>query len=233
MYKAVFFDLYNTLARFHPPREETQMKAARQLGLEPDPEGIVRGYMAADRHMTEQNARFHIQKMSPEARRDFFAEYERLVLLGAGIEVSLDQAAEVWTLVREKPSELAPFDDVLPTLALLKERRLTVGLISNIYRDLDELCQRMGIAPFLDLTVSSMTAGSEKPHPPIFLAALEKAGVRPEDAVHVGDQYQGDVVGARNVGIYPVLLDRDGIQDDHEDVERIQGLEELPPLVLG
>ena len=233
MYKAVFFDLYNTLARFHPPREETQVNAARQLGLDPDPAGIVRGYMAADRLMTEQNARFHIQKMTREARREFFAEYERLVLLGAGIDVSVEQAGRVWTLVRETPSQLAPFDDVLPTLALLKERQLTLGLISNIYRDLDELCQRMGIAPFLDVTVSSMTAGAEKPHPPIFLAALRKAGVAAEEAVHVGDQYQGDVVGARNVGIHPVLLDRDGVQDDHDDVDRIRGLGELPALVLG
>ena len=33
MIKAVFFDLYNTLARFEPPREQTQMRAARQCGL--------------------------------------------------------------------------------------------------------------------------------------------------------------------------------------------------------
>ena len=77
MIKAVFFDRYNTLARFEPPREQTQMQAARQCGLEPDVQGIVHGYTDADRFMTEQNSRFHIQKMARGDRLKFFAEYER------------------------------------------------------------------------------------------------------------------------------------------------------------
>jgi FMN phosphatase YigB (HAD superfamily) len=32
--------------------------------------------------------------------------------------------------------------------------------------------------------------------------------VSPAEAVHVGDSYQADVVGARRVGIRPVLIDR-------------------------
>ncbi len=231
MIKAVFFDLYNTLARFDPPREQTQMQAARQCGLEPDLQGLVRGYADADRFMTEQNSRLHIQKMAREDRLKFFAGYERLVLKGGGIDASLELAAEVWAKVREQRYALAPFDDAIPTLQALKERGLVLGLISNIYRDLDELCGRLGIAPYLDLKVSSMSAGAEKPHPPIFLTALKESGVEPQEAIHVGDQYHGDVVGARGVGIRPVLLDRDGLLAEHDDVERITALSEVLGLV--
>ena len=69
MIKAVFFDLYNTLATFAPPREVLQMEAAREFGLELDPAGIPRGYVEADDLMTEQNAVRHIVQLSREERR--------------------------------------------------------------------------------------------------------------------------------------------------------------------
>ncbi len=231
MVKAVFFDFYNTLVRFYPPREQTQIAAGRLCGLELDPEGIVRGYVEADRYMTEQNSRLHIQKMSPGDRLAFFARYEQRVLRGGGVDASLELAGRVWAKVREQPYGLAPFDDAAPTLRTLKGWGLVVGLISNIYQDLDALCERMGFTPYLDFTVTSRSAGAEKPHAPIFLAALARAKVQPGEAIHIGDQYGGDVVGARGVGIRPVLLDREGLLGEHTDVERIRGLSEVVGLV--
>lgn len=227
MIKAVFFDLYNTLARIHPPREEIQAQAAAAFDLAPEAEGIVRGYAKADQFMTEQNARQHVQRLSTENRLAFFARYEQLILEGAGMRVSLDVARQVWERVRRTPSVLRTFDDVTPTLTDLKRRGMKLGLISNIYRDLDETCRLLEIDGYLDFTVSSMTAGAEKPHAPIFLAALERAQVQPREAIHVGDQYQGDVVGARGVGIHAVLLDRDWLHPEHADVPRIRTLPEV------
>ena len=43
-----------------------------------------------------------------------------------------------------------------------------------------------------------------KPNKRIFELALEKAALRPEDVWYIGDQYQCDVVGAKNAGIFPV-----------------------------
>ena len=227
MIKAVFFDLYNTLARFHPPREQLQMRAARDFGLELEPAGILRGYVEADHYMTEQNGRRHIAQLPREERRAFFARYERLILKGAGVDADEELAARVWARVREIPYAMRAYDDAVPTLRALKERGLTLGLVSNIYQDLGDLCQRLGVAPFLDFMVSSQSAGAEKPHAGIFLAALEKAKVEPQEALHVGDQYHGDVVGARGVGIHPILLDRDGLLDSYNDVDKISGLAEV------
>ena len=85
----------------------------------------------------------------------------------------------------------------------------------------------MKLSPYLDFKVSSRTVGAEKPHAPIFEAALRESGVEPSDAIHVGDQYDGDVVGARNVGIKPILIDRDGVHPEHDDVDRISALDEV------
>ena len=231
MITAVFFDLYGTLAGFTPSRYEIQSEACADFDVKLTPEGVLRGYALADAYMAEQNAVRPLRELNRDERIRFFAEYERRVLRGSGVEVSAERAAEIWRRVRQVPYEMTRFDDVLPAMDLLKMRGLTLGLISNINRDGGELAESLGLTPYLDFTVTSIEVGAEKPHPPIFLAALAKAGAEPRDVVHVGDQITSDVEGARGVGISPILLDRDGNHPDVEDCPRIEGLMELPGLL--
>ncbi|GAI20722.1 unnamed protein product, partial [marine sediment metagenome] len=84
-----------------------------------------------------------------------------------------------------------------------------------------------GLEPYLDFVVTSKEAGADKPSPPIFLAALGKAGVNASEAVHVGDQYKFDVIGARGIGISPILIDRYDIYPEVSDCPRIHSLTEL------
>ena len=233
MIKAVFFDLYGTLAGFHPSRYEIQATACANFGIQVTPDGILKGYALADAYMAEQNAVRPLRERDRDSRNQFFAEYERLVLQGAGVEVSGERALEIWRRVRHVPYELRRFDDVPPALELLRSHGLTLGLISNMNRDGAELTRELGLAAYLDFAVTSVEVGAEKPHPPIFLAALEKAGAAPQEAVHVGDQLTSDVEGARRVGINPVLLDRDGNHKDVQDCPRIESLAELPEVVAA
>ena len=233
MIKAVFFDLYGTLAGFHPSRYEIQSTACADFGITVTPEGILAGYALADVHMADQNAVSPLRTLDRERRRQFFTEYERLVLQGAGVEVTAERASEIWRRVRQIPYELTRFDDVLPAMDQLKAQGLTLGVISNINRDGAELAEELGLTPYLDFTVTSVEVGAEKPHPPIFLAALAKAGVEPNESFHVGDQLTSDIDGARGVGINPVLLDRDGNHGNVPDCPRIESLMELPALLAS
>ena len=233
MIKAVFFDLYGTLAGFSPSRYEIQSTACADFGIRVTPEGILSGYALADAYMAQQNADRPLRKLDGDQRNQFFAEYERLVLRGAGVQVSGERAWDIWRRVRQVPYRLTRFDDVHPAMDSLKSQGLTLGLISNINRDSDQLADELGLARYLDFAVTSSDVGVEKPHPPIFLAALDKAGAKPRQVVHVGDQLTSDVEGARGVGINPVLLDRDGNHRDIEGCPRIESLRELPELVAS
>ncbi|MCH9010427.1 MAG: HAD-IA family hydrolase [Chloroflexi bacterium] len=233
MITTIFFDLYNTLAGFQPSRYEIQSQALADFDIQVTPEGILRGYALADEFMSEQNATKPMRGLDRQERRDFFAEYERRVLKGAGVEVDLDKALDIWRRVRDVPYGLTRFGDVLPVLHALKQEGLTLGLITNINQDGGELADSLGLTSHLDFTVTSGEVGSEKPKPPIFLAALEKAGASPDEAVHVGDQLTSDIDGARGVGISPVLLDRDGNHKGYTEAPRIEGLAELPGVLAG
>ena len=147
MITAVFFDLYGTLAGFSPPRYEIQSTACADFGIEVTPEGILKGYALADAHMAAQNAVRPLRELDGEERNRFFAEYERLVLEGAGIAVSPERALEIWRRVRRERYELRRFDDVLPAMHLLRSREIALGLISNINRDGEDLSRSLGLAP--------------------------------------------------------------------------------------
>ena len=47
-----------------------------------------------------------------------------------------------------------------------------------------------------------------KPNNRIFALALEKAGLQAEDVWYIGDQYECDIVGARNAGAISSLVYR-------------------------
>ena len=231
MITTVFFDLYGTLAGFRPSRYEVQSEALADFGISVTPEGILRGYHLADAFMSEQNATKPLRSLNREETRTFFAEYERRVLRGAGVEVSREQAGQIWRRIRQIDYDLAAYDDSVPALEACREAGLTVALISNMNTDGNELAGKLGLLPHLDFTITSIEVGAEKPHPLIFERALERAGALPEQSVHVGDQLTSDVEGALNAGIKPVLLDRDGNHKGYTAQPRIEELKELPALL--
>ena len=227
MIKAVSFDFYNTLVRFWPPLEEIQQAACHELGLTVQEEDITRGYAVADVFFNQENEDRPLSKRSDKERLEFFGRYEQLILETSGITVSMDLAQRVWKMAMSIPKDFVPFHDSVPVLDQLRESGYQVGVITNLRRDLDELCQRVGLSPYLDFTVGSEEVGIEKPHPPIFMAALEKVGASPEEVLHVGDQVRADVMGAEGVGMKAVLIDRSGYTPESEGCLTISSLSEL------
>ena len=231
MIKAAFFDFYNTLVRFWPPVDVIQQASCREMGFKVSKVGIRKGYFLADDYMSRENAETPLADRSSGERDRFFAEYERIILKGAGLEVTIRLAAQIWEMASQVPKNFSPFEDVVPALELLKKRGITLGVSSNLRRDMGELCKELGLDQYLDFYVTAAEAGAEKPHPPMFLAALKKAGVDASEVVHVGDQYQADVQGARAAGMVPVLLDREGWYTDINDCSKISSLPELDGLL--
>ena len=233
MIKAISFDFYNTLVRFWPPLDEIQHSACRELGLNLDIEKVERGYLVADVYFNEENGRQPLADRTEEDRLAFFSRYEQILLENAGLPVSLDLAKNIWQMAMTVPKEFIAFDDTLPALESLKSQGYRLGVLSNLRRDMGPLCKKLGISQYLDFCINSAEAGAEKPHAPIFLAALKRVSVEPGEAVHVGDQYHSGVLGARGVGIHPVLIDRGGWQTDVDDCPKISSLSDLESLLKG
>ena len=229
--QAVFFDLYDTLVGFDPPREVVQARAMEPFGFVVDKIGIDAGYAMADALMAEQTAQAPLSDLTSEAQSRFFERYEQLILQGAGHEVDLHKAGEVWKAVRRQEYGFALYEDVIPALNALQSGGYVVGVITNMSQPGHDVAERMGFRDRVDFTISSMDVGASKPDPQMFRAALERAGVEAGAAVHVGDQLETDIDGARGAGINPILIDRHSAATDYDACPRITTLDELPPVL--
>ena len=231
MIKVVTFDFYNTLVKFWPPLEEIQAAACFAKGVTVSRDAIRRGYAKADILFNRANEDEPLGLRSPQRRREFFAEYEQLILETAGVPVTQGLAGEIWDLAIAVPKQFTPFEDTLPALEGLRERGYRLGVITNLRWDLAPLVKQAGLDECLEFCVNSTLAGSEKPHPPIFLEALRRANVAPEEVLHIGDQVRSDVAGARSMGMHAALLDRGGWHEPVEDCPKISQLGEVISLL--
>jgi putative hydrolase of the HAD superfamily len=123
-------------------------------------------------------------------------------------------------------------DDVMPALERLRAAGVTLAVASNANGVLHRMFERVGLAPYFQAICDSFVEGVEKPDPRFFHIVLERAGGRPETAMHVGDLYNVDVVGARSAGITPMLLDPHELYRDF-DTPRIGSLQELVAVVTA
>jgi putative hydrolase of the HAD superfamily len=110
--------------------------------------------------------------------------------------------------------------------AALDEMRalgVRVAIISNSEGMLDRLFRELGIDAHFDLVVDSGKLGVEKPDRRIFEVAFEHFGVGRASALHLGDVFATDVLGARAAGCRHALIDPFGHYEGvHADVPRVR-----------
>lgn len=219
--KAVLLDALGTLVELQPPAPRLQRVLARS-GFEVSEEQAAAGFAAEiayylDHHL-EGSDRERLERL-----RDRCAEELRRALELPGLDHATARRAMLEAL------EFRPFPDVLPALAELRERGLTLVVASNWDCSLPDWLDPAGVTELVDGVVTSAEVGAPKPSPRVFERALAIAGAAPSEALHVGDKVDNDVEGAAAAGVRAVLVQREG--EPPAGVEAIRSLRELPALL--
>jgi putative hydrolase of the HAD superfamily len=122
-----------------------------------------------------------------------------------------------------------PYSEVPAVLRALRVAGARLVVVSNWDVSLHDVLASTGLRPLVDAVVTSAELGAAKPQAAIFAAALQAAGHVPAAAaLHVGDDEEADVAGARAAGIAAVLVCRDG-GPAPAGVRTIRSLAELLP----
>ena len=227
MIKAVFFDFFNTLAYYQPPREQVYLDVCAKHGIYVEEKALAKSLPLADTFWRDENRHNPIDKRTEEGKLAFWTEYVIRVVKEAGAAIGRDLAGKILARMQQTKWEFKAFRDIINTLQMLKERGLLLGLISNAGQDMQKTYKELGLQPYLDYYVTSHEVGYDKPQPEIFQAALQKAKVKPAEAIYVGDQYELDIIGARGVGMAAILIDRKNWFPNIMDCPRIQSLDEI------
>ncbi|WP_099212027.1 TIGR02253 family HAD-type hydrolase [Thermococcus henrietii] len=201
--KAVFFDFVGTLIT-KDGENVTHLNIIREVlrraNADLDAEEVWRAY-------EEESSKLFSELAGKEARKIREVDTEALRRVAEKYGFSVPE--EFWEISLEMHAKYGElFPDAVETIEALKALGLHVGIITDSDNDyIESHLKALGIYDLFDSITTSEEAGYFKPHPRPFQLALEKAGVKPEEALYVGDNPRKDCVGAKNVGMTSVLLD--------------------------
>ena len=230
MPRAVFFDFFATLIFWTQPLRITLRKIANRYQLRLD-------WSAYDEARAILTEAYETSKPTDNIRDTIFKQLDGCcaILRKLGVHEHVDQIA--WEVLQYEHALFSRnnatlYEDVLPTLDRLQQMNLKMGIISNWDTPLHAMVEELGLAPYFEIVVAShdQRVRSAKPDAAIFEYALNTVGVSPEEAIHVGDPFEADIVGAHAAGLRAILLDRDGTQTG-QWIETIQTLHALPDLL--
>lgn len=228
--KAVFFDAAGTLIRTARPVGESYASIAKKYGVEVSPGEATRRFRecfcSAPPLAFPPAAPGEIQTKERQWWRDLVC---RVFEIYGPFDHFEDCFSELFTYFSRAES-WSLYPEVVETLKSLKERGLTVGVVSNFDSRLLKILEGLGLNPWIDSIVISSRAGFAKPSPEIFRNALALHDLEPLEAIHVGDSLEKDVLGARTAGLGAVWLDRTG-KATSAALPRIANLRELFPLI--
>lgn len=139
-----------------------------------------------------------------ERMRILFAEF-----YGDTAEETLNEARKIYSYSYEKTQRSVPGAKQL--LKALK-KKVNIGIVSNNFlKGQIGKVNETGLAPYIDIVVTSEEIGVTKPDPEIFDAALKKLNCGSDEAVMIGDSWEIDISGARNAGIRAIWFNRYGL----------------------
>jgi len=229
----VLFDLDDTLLDHTGASRIGLGRHLEAIGIDHDlDEAFVAWHDLEERHY----ARYLAGQIGfQEQRRDRAREF----LSPLGMLLETDDDADAWFsgFVAAVRQAWSLFDDALPCLAAIADRR--IGVITNGELDYQRAkLAAVGLDHRVDPVICSGAVGVAKPDPGIFALACEAAGIPADRACYVGDRLETDAIGAAHAGLLGIWLDRPNratpeqrAHAEREGVPIVRSLAQLPGLL--
>lgn len=153
--------------------------------------------------MRELRARVAAERL--DLAHDFTTQ-RQLTMQQAFAACDIDAAPieALWEIYFAARNRVELYPDSLPALQRITAR-WPLASLTNGNADLE----RVGIHMHFAHHICARDSGVAKPDPRIFLAAAERLGVAPGQILHVGDDPEMDMVGARDAGLRTAWINRD------------------------
>jgi HAD superfamily hydrolase (TIGR01509 family) len=226
--KAVIFDLDDTLCDYASARE-ARLRRAFTLSRDGDQ---LQEAIDLDRMIAES-----IQ-MHPHGADHFEELFARFGIADAGVA----RAAADWYR-KNRFHGLRLFPGVTAVFSIVRDAVSTddpkaarpIGIVTNGPTEVQRAkLELLEIDRLVDFVLVSEEFGVAKPDPEIFHEALRLAGVKPEEAIFVGDSVEFDMAGAWAAGIPTVWVNRHGrpwTEAGPPPTRQIRSLADLPQLL--
>lgn len=238
--KTVFFDMDGTLVYVPPSLEwhgligaytpNTLSKVYRKLGLSFSPDKIFTANEKVEERWFKKCAEYTFRTQNA------FMDYHYELLKGLGVKDNLEilskKAYNCWVNREEAGERLYP--DVMKVLRELGERNIALGVLSSRFVKLSmKSLENHNIDGFFRVVIGPQMAGAphSKRSPEMWRFALKEVNCESDEVLHVDDDYETGILGAKQAGIQPVLIDRKDVHSSSDDCIVIHELSEIPRLL--
>ena len=224
-FRAVFFDAGETLVHPEPSFHDLFRRVLNQAGHDRTRAAVAEASAKVFESFRQAAEDGSLWTTSPELSRSFWMSVYGPMLSELSLPSSDGLADVLYTAFTDR-TNYSLFDDVVPALDQLAATGVELGLISNFEAWLEELLVDLEMIDRLPVRAISGIEGVQKPGRELFVVALERAGVEPEEAAYVGDNPYFDVDPPAQLGMFPVLIDRLGRHESF-DGTRITSMSQL------
>jgi putative hydrolase of the HAD superfamily len=209
--RSVFFDLDNTLID-HTGAEQRAFEMCFERcefgGGEYTCEELLGHYRRINNDLWSAYRRGEVT--TDEVRHERFRRVLSLQFPYTIHSVSTEKVSEVYLSLYDTAS--IPLDGAMEAIDLAKKRYGFVGIITNGFpRQVARKLEHHRWTATFDVVIISSLVGVAKPHPDVFKTALATRNHEPGEAVYIGDNFEVDVVGAKNAGWKAIY-----VRNDHD-----------------
>ena len=190
MIKAVIFDLDGTLADSEHIMDELYGGLFEEFGLSRPSEKEILKVIA-------HGGRRIILELLPQENK-------------GDEELKRKMNARAAEISRSLIRKIRPMDGAAELLAELRKRGIKVVVATNRGSTTRELLDFLDFSRHMDVVVTAVDVKNPKPHPEPLLKALGQLGLKPEEALFVGDT-NVDLQTGRAAGIKTMLLTKDNV----------------------
>lgn len=220
--KILVFDCGDTLLRLVPDKVTTCHGVLHARGIGVSKERIADAYRIAEAVLPRRSS----LEGTRQAQTAFYQTFNRNLCVQLGLESRWAELDPVLQKAFGTKPHWVPYPEVVSVLTTLTETA-TMHVLANWDQQLEIRLAEAGLTSFFRSIHASAVLGAEKPDPVIFARFLALHDYRGEQCIYIGNDYGADVVGSRNAGLLPVLVDREK-RYDHADCPVLSSLKELP-----
>lgn len=124
----------------------------------------------------------------------------------------------------------ALFDYAHELLVYLKSK-YTMHIITNGFEEVQlRKLKSSDLLPYFDQVITSEKVGVKKPNPKIFQYALELTGATKEQSIMIGDNFEADILGAKNAGMHTIFCKFNGQEEQGQTIS-VSHLKEIENLL--
>ncbi|XP_067635666.1 rhythmically expressed gene 2 protein [Eurosta solidaginis] len=208
-FRMVTFDITDTLLKFRKPPGKQYAETAALLGVQNlDPKQLQQIFQEEYKALTKKYPNFG-SNSKEITWQEWWQQLVHNIFIRVDSRLQNSQIQRISERLLEQYRTNECYMHIDGNIELLQRIRDSckyVGVISNTDPGLDSLLRSMNIRQNFDFVYTSYDLGVEKPHQGAFQKPLEIYRVHPHEALHIGNLYDKDYLGARNAGWCSLLV---------------------------